>query len=225
MSHRPKSQSRRLGWDVALWVFIIAVPFLNGGLAYLEGYKGGPFMLLMLPMQLFALLAALGCLLVLLVRFVLDLVAHRSPWSGAVLLSSFAGLILLVVLLPGFSVWFLAGLADGFERHISRPEVMKIAETARECLPNESVYWSPSKRLSPPNPDEAEIESRLQQAPIAKLPGAFTIANHNEVVEIEWGGALVGHWGLRIAPGKVSVTPYDYAFRRIDDRLAAYYTD
>lgn len=226
MSRRPKSHFRRLRWDVALWVFVIAVPFLNGGVSYLDGYNGGHFIMLLSLVQLALLLMALVCLLVLLIRFILDLVASRSPWPGAVLLSSaFAGLVLPIILLPSHSVWFLAGFAAGFDRRLAEPDILKVAEIARAYLPNQSVYRSPTKRLSPPNADEAGIESHLRHAPLEKIPGAFTIANRNGVVEIEWGSALVGHWGLRIAPEKVSVDPYDYAFRQIDDRLAAYYTD
>jgi hypothetical protein len=153
------------------------------------------------PAEIAPILMSVFCLGSLVVLFVIGLVKSR-PVAKTL---SALGVSLLIAAL-GFAVApakvFQIGFRQRIRSTVSASELREIARVCRETLPLETRLPGPGKTtLWNESENRAQWNALLRSTALGKLDPSLTIVNGREAVEISWGGALVGHWGLVIQQG------------------------
>jgi hypothetical protein len=94
---------------------------------------------------------------------------------------------------------FQIGFRQRILSTVSPAELREIARVCSTAIPLDGRLpgpqnWSPS--------DEPEYRGKwnvlIERTSLGKLDAPTVIFNHADSVEIDWGGALVGHWGIII---------------------------
>lgn len=213
--------------SIFLCTFIGLTPLINVALGYLEGRSGGHFTLFVLPVILFPFLAMIVCAFAMLRSIGRDMVRGRSVWAKSTLLAvSFVVFTLLVAHTPSYSLCFLKGFRDCLFSRLTEAQMYHIADCVRTRVPEGTVLRERSPGSAAPPPSSAAAwEALAKSTETGLLPQQFAVINNENCVEIEWGSALSGHYGLRIAPDNVERSEYDNTYVPVNERIAAFDQD
>jgi hypothetical protein len=167
-------------------------------ISYFDGRRGMPMSIAGLPAQIVPMLMSVFCLGSLVVLLVTGLVKGRPVGKT---LSALALSLLFVVL--GFAVVpakvFQIGFRQRMRSTVSASELREIARFCHETLPIQTRLPGPGKwSLWNESEHRSHWNALVQATAVGKLDPSLTIFNGTDTVEIVWGGALVGHWGLII---------------------------
>lgn len=168
---------------------------------YVGGRRGMPLSLAGLPAQVAAILIGLLCVGVLLVLSVT--VFARQKRGGRNVLMFVASLTILVTgcvggILVGGKL-FQAGFRQNIRSAISPEELRQIAGACHGTLVPNKIFPGPKKwSIWNESQDRAQWNALTASTALGKLDPSVMIINRADAVELWWGGALVGHWGVII---------------------------
>ena len=185
---------------------VVTATISSYAISYLGGRQGMPLCIAGLPTEMAPKLMSLFCLVWLVVLFVVALINRRplGKTLSALALSSF-------FLVLGFAVApakvFQAGFRQRIRSTITPEELRTIARVCHETLPIHGQLPGPEKgSLWNESEHRPQWTALVQSTALGKLDPWLTVFNKANTVEIAWGGAMVGHWGLIIqTEGKMDV--------------------
>jgi hypothetical protein len=94
---------------------------------------------------------------------------------------------------------FQAGFREKIRSTVSPDELRAIARVCHEKLPPHERLPGPKKwSLWNETEHRPQWNILVESSALGKLDPSLIIFNNEDTVEISWGGALVGHWGLII---------------------------
>jgi hypothetical protein len=179
--------------SVIMTGFVFVGVVLLQAIAYAEGRSGGISFLLSIGIGLIVF-ACLGTL------FVLGIIALiRRRQRGRVVGCVACSLLVLLVnawLPPSES--FRMGFRHRLQAAVTPDELRQIAAKCSELLPLDGCLPGPSKNLWKDAEHAGSWKALTNATAIARLDPSLCIYNHSDEVEILWGGALAGHWGVVI---------------------------
>ena len=185
------------------------------------GYNAFPLVIGFLPASFF--LFALASFASLTAAIVILVAAFRRHIRYAILFSC------LVAASWIFSPWFLArsafllGLATRLH-HLSNPaEIQSVAQTCLSALPSGGLVFGPRKMMGP-RPEEAEESQRvwksISSSSFIHLDGDTCVVSvRPPEVSFTWGGALPGHWGIRVNAPQGDTRGYYFQTIRFGDNI------
>ena len=156
-----------------------------------------PLSIGMLPVHIVPLLTILFSIMALFVICVVALATGRNRRLA------FSMLVLsLLFLMPAFLIGpsiFQIGFRQRTKSTVSPAELREIARACSNALPLDGRLPGP-KKWSLWNEAEHRTtwDALVNSTSLGKLDSSMLIFNHADEVEIAWGGALVGHWGIII---------------------------
>ena len=211
--------------NVGIGILLASIPFINALLAFAEGFSGRVWAILLLPIQTFPLLLAVGLLGMIIFQLLKTIKKDRRPINILPLLLAPVVFFSALFSLPPGGFWFLQGFRYGVMQRVSMAEISEIAGIATTVVPNGSLILPPNIGG---NRGEADNSNRwsdfVSRAPVGRLNKPFVVYHHDGTVQLEWGGALTGHWGLRVGHPVIR-RDRDYYFIPMSENAAAYFTD
>jgi hypothetical protein len=170
-------------------------------LAYVGGLRGMPLSIAGFPAEVIPFLASLFCLACLLGSLTIAFF-KRKPAGG---ISFVLGISFLLFAL-GFAISpakvFRAGFRRRIQSSISPYELRQIAHACHQILPPDKFLPGPEKwSLSDESQYRAKWQKLTESTAVDRLDPWLVIFDHGDTVELSWGGALIGHWGLIIQTG------------------------
>ena len=137
----------------------------------------------------------------LVVLWVVALINRRSAGRTSILLG-----IALLFLRLGFAApparVFQMGFRQEIKSTVSPDELRAIARLCHETLPLHERLPGPNKwSLWNEQEHRPQWSVLVGSSSLGKLDPSLIVFNETDSVEIAWGGALVGHWGLIIQTG------------------------
>lgn len=167
-------------------------------ISYFGGRRGDPLSIAGFPAQILPMLMSLFCLASLIVSLIMALIKRNA--AGKALSFLAFSLFLFVInfaIVPASS--FQAGFRQKISSSVSPGELREIARVCHETLPVPSSLPGPGKKsLWDESEHKAKWNVLMNSTSLGKLDPSLTIFNSPDSVELAWGGALVGHWGLVI---------------------------
>lgn len=206
---------------------LVAIPLLNAAISFAEGVSGRFWMVLMPPVQALLLLFAIVLIGLVVLSLFKTIFAQQDRRFRRVILLSSALVVFFAMLftLPSGGFWFLQGFKFGLLQRFSLDELNEIAAVARQVVPEGSLILPADIGSQRGEPDNAQRWSDfISRVPVKHLNPRFVVYNRDGEIQIEWGGALTGHWGLRIG-NTVSRGDRDTNFIPMSVNVAAYTTD
>ena len=167
-------------------------------ISYIGGRQGWPLCVGALPAQLIPVIIQLLCLVALVSLFV------KAVSRKTAIIPIMVGLTVgLVFMIGGCSVKnetpFIAGFKECIRENISLAELRTVARVARSQIPVDGYLPSPSKWSLWTEKDHRQSWTVLMNSTvIGKLPRGVVVRVGKQDVELIWGGALPGHWGIVI---------------------------
>ncbi|HWW01871.1 MAG TPA: hypothetical protein VNZ64_19380 [Candidatus Acidoferrum sp.] len=167
-------------------------------IAYVGGRQGMPLSLGGFPAEVAPTLISLLCLASLVVMLVIALIKRRPAGKTSVLL-----VVAFLIFALGFALApatvFQAGFRHKIKSTVSPDELRQIARSCHATLPPRGRLPGPRKwSLWNESEHRPQWNALVGSSSLGKLDPSLTIFNNTDMVEIAWGGALVGHWGLII---------------------------
>ncbi len=170
-------------------------------LHYADGRTNGANMWGYFFLLIAAISAALLTVLLLVVTLIVALVKGRERRTVAWL----TGVAVLFLLLPFMvkpQILFQAGFRAHIKSSVTPDELRQIAATVQEMLPDDGRLPGPKKESLWREEQHRPMWRKLAQTTqIQKLDPSLVIFKHGGTVELDWGGALAGHWGVEIDTG------------------------
>jgi len=197
---------------------------------FLSGYREFPLHVLLFPAGLISLLFAAIFTLIVLIRALWSVIRLRNIIRSIV----FALLVVAFWFTPR---WFLPKFCPerpfmlGFRNRVlklsSPQELHGIAAKARillneeKHLPGPGRIWLPEKKEKYSDLWKKIPESKLFTSHNSRV--CISVSDNNDV-EIFWGGALIGHWGIRISDYPLERKTYDNEFVSIEPNLVLFFS-
>jgi hypothetical protein len=120
---------------------------------------------------------------------------RRLAFSMLVLSLLFVASVLVVAPFRVFQI----GFRHRINSTISPAELREIARVCSNVLPIDARLPGPKKwSLWNETEHRTAWDAMVNSTALGKLDSSLIIFNHANTVEIAWGGALVGHWGVII---------------------------
>ncbi len=199
-------------------------------LTYLGGLAGHPLAILLLPADSLPFLVAVAFSL-----WTIGLIVY-SAIKRRLLYPSISSLILIVTAwsIPLFLYRLLptSPFLLGFHRRISAkftPDQLRLVAAKAISLSKEEDHWylpSPQKLSLWDPKSDAPLWAEMNRVPgFSKFDGPFEIEVWQGNVYITWGGALIGHWGIRIDSSSVARKDNGYSFLALEPDIAVYIED
>lgn len=190
---------RRFSQSLCAIVGIATISFYT--ISYIGGRQGMPLSVAGLPAQIIPALLGLICLGCLLVTLIVALIRRRER-PVALATAGLALLFFMLVFAVAPATVFQIGFRSRITSTVTPDELREIALVAHETLPEGGRLPGPEK-WSLWNEDEHQTQwdSLVKRTAIAKLDPWMLILKHPDSVELSWGGAVVGHWGVIIDTG------------------------
>ena len=207
--------------SVILCAAVIIAGVVTQILSYVGGRLGMPLAVGGLPAQLIPVLLQLLCLFALVILLVLN----RTRRANAVILA--VGLLIAgLCFLGGCAVKPVSVFREGFKHRIqhtiSPEELRELARVARSQIPVDGWLPGPAKwSLWTEEEHRKPWDVLTNRTALGKLDPRVVVAIRDDAVELSWGGALVGHWGLLIRDVPPKERPprqdrYDWTERQYD---------
>ncbi len=212
---------------IAISVFAALAPLLNYGMAYLQGRSCAHFTLLLLPPTFFILFAALLCFFAMLFSMGRDFLNRKLPIKKTLLFgASVCMFAFLFHTLPSFVDSFLLGFRETIKARVSDDQFYSIASVARNHISDGDTIWWKDIIIHASDASNVSQRNSLPAAvDLTSLPRNYVIANRAGKIEIKWGSALTGSWGVRISDETSAPQERDYGFLPINNRITTFYTD
>jgi hypothetical protein len=179
----------------------IAVALSTVGLfiiSYAGGRAGMPFSVLNLPAEIVPYLINLSCIAALLVLLFVAMARRKHVGLGLkVLLFSIAFAASSFVLPP--NKMFQSGFRARIKATISADELRQIARTFEQNVPPKGFLPGPKKRSLWTQEEHGQLWTKMTNSTsLGKLDAWVVIYEKPNMVELSWGGGMIGHWGVRI---------------------------
>lgn len=163
-------------------------------MSYASGRAGTSIGLFLVVPYLLNLLCLLALLILLLIAIAKR--KHIRTALKAFVLST--TIVALGIVIPPEKV-FLLGFRHRIQATISANELRQIAQEFEKNLPPKGFLPGPGKRSLWTAEEHAPFwTSMTNSTSLGKLDNWVVIYQHRDDVELSWGGALAGHWGVRI---------------------------
>lgn len=176
-----------------------AISYIGGRMGMLELTLLGIVPFLLNPI-------ALLCLLIV---GLIALVKGRDRTTVVVCLGLAAVFSMLPFLLNPEKL-FQAGVRDRVVSQVTPKELRQLATRVQAALPENGSLPGPMKKSLWSEEYRKQWEELVRDTEIEKLDPWMVIFNRNQSVEINWGGARSGHWGVTIDTGS-EMKPGDIA--------------
>ena len=201
---------------IAVAIFVVSWDAVE----FADGYSGFPIVIPpLLPVSglLFALAFLVSCLAI-----GLALVASADGHLRTVLV-----VVAVLFLAWALSPWFLARSAflRGFAAHLRRvatpAEIESASQRCLALLPRGGRVYGPNK-ITGPSPEEEQQSKRAWDALttfrfVRFMDDTCVILVQPPEVSFTWGGALPGHWGIRVASSDLHSE--DFQSLQFSDRI------
>jgi len=177
-------------------VFVSTLSFFP--ISYIGGRSGMPLSIWILPVQSVPVLLIFFSITLLLSICIVTL-AKGTDRRFAFSMLALSLLFLAAGFFTARANIFQIGFRQRILSTVSPAELREIAPVCSTAIPLDGRLpgpqnWSPS--------DEPEYRGKwnvlIERTSLGKLDAPTVIFNHADSVEIDWGGALVGHWGIII---------------------------
>ena len=190
---------RRFGQSLCAIVGIATISFYM--ISYIGGRQGMPLSVVGLPAQIIPSLLSLVCLGCLLVTLIVALIRRRER-PVALATAGLALLFFMLVFAVAPATVFQNGFRSRIKSTLTPDELREIALVVHETLPEGGRLPGPEKRsLWDEDKHRTQWGLLVETTAIAELDPWMLILKHPDSVELSWGGALVGHWGVIIDTG------------------------
>ena len=187
-------------WNEILCGIVVLATVSSYLMEYVAGRRGTPFSIGGLPGQVAPILISLFCLASLVLLLVIALIKRRpAAKTVSVLTLSFLIFVLSFAVVP--MKVFRAGFRQRIKSTVSPDELRALARLCHEKMPLHGRLPGPEKMSLWNEQEHRPLWNVLLGATsLGKLDPSLTIFNNTDTIEIAWGGALAGHWGLIIQP-------------------------
>jgi len=166
--------------------------------SYAGGRTGEPISIFNLPVELAPYLLNLFCLLALLVLLLTAIVKRKQTRAALIAFAFSTMIVALGFVIPPIKA-FQVGFSHRITASISAGELRQIAQEFEKNVPPKGFLPGPGKRSLWTAEEHAPIWTKMTNATsLVKLDNWVVIYKHSDDVELSWGGALAGHWGVRI---------------------------
>ena len=218
---------KRIAISAAITVAILVVSWDT--VEFAGGYSGFPIVISFLFMPVSFLLFALAFLASCLAIIFAVVAAVRGHLHAA-------GVVILVLFLAwASSPWFLARstFLRGFGAHLRRTatpaEIESASQTCLLLLPHGGHVYGP-KKIMGPAPEEEQQSKRAWDALsgyrfVHFMDDTCVILVEPPEVAFTWGGALPGHWGMRVAAIDNSPHSEDFQSLQFSDKIVLFRGD
>jgi hypothetical protein len=166
---------------------------------YAGGLQGMPMAVAGLPAEIIPFVISLLCIASLVVLLVVAL-AKRGPVSIVFSMLALSCLFLVLASAPAVKL-FQIGFRRRINSTVTPDELRRIAEACHAAVPVDGYLPGPAKNLWDESQHRREWNALASSTAIGKLDPWLVIHNSADAVELSWGGALVGHWGVIIQLG------------------------
>lgn len=167
-------------------------------LSYAQGRAGRWFSVFGFPAGIIPLLMNISCLIVLCVLSLVALVKRQQARLALAALSISTLLVVTEFIVSPARV-FQFGFRQRIQGTLSAEELRQIARVCHDTLPIDGMLPGPEKHSLWTEQEHRPIWVTLtNSSSLGKLDPSMVIFNRSDAVELSWGGALVGHWGVRI---------------------------
>ena len=121
---------------------------------------------------------------------------------------------------------YLLGFSHRVFSAITADQLRLAATKATALLSTDDSFLPGPGKWSLYNPDKhAALWSEVSALPgVTKLDSSVVMTSRGGVVEMTWGGALAGHWGLRFHSPFVTRDSGDYAYWATEPDIALFMT-
>jgi hypothetical protein len=187
---------------------VFAIVFLHFATLYIEGRTAMPLVLILLPLFVVLDLAMLFCAIVLLVMGIGNFAngIHRRLAINLLVLL-FLALASLFFYKP--AKIFQMGFRHRINSRVSPAQLREIARVCSNILPIDGRLPGPDKPLWNETEHRKVWDNLTNSTALGKLDPYVLIFNHEDKVELVWGGPL-GHWGviiLKTGSGSGDIAP------------------
>ena len=198
----------------------------NLPLDYIGGRENFPLTVWLFPAGLIPFFLAACCILTLFVRTVVSIFKRKEfVYKFILCVIALAAFVIILNSFPSSKI-FLFGFRTYVLSRVTPDQIEDIASSFDK-------YVSPDKKLSGPknySTDELDNKSKWahvsENSAIGQLNDSCVLyKTDDDGIIVEWGGTLIGHWGLRITKGNIQRLPQEFAYLQLNDRIAAYYSD
>jgi hypothetical protein len=212
-------------------IFICALAGIAGAIAplisFLGGRRGMPLSIWDLPAQVMPFVIQLLCLLAFIVLLVLARKRHQGAFVTAVCLL-ISGFLLLGGCLVSQEQMFREGFRHRIQSRISPEELRVVAAAARAQIPvGESLSSTVDGAVRAQTEDD-RWANLMGRTSLGKLDSGVVVTVRYDSVELWWGGAMMGNWGLVIydlsrAEGEQSQRPQEKRSGDIDPSISTFF--
>lgn len=164
---------------------------------YIGGRQGLPLSIGGFPAQIVSVLASVLSIFLLVVTLFVALIRRKAQRA----VSSMMGLAILLFILT-FTVIpariFQIGFRARIQSTITPDELRQIGTAVHNTLLEDGRLPGPGNNRWNEEDHGAQWQVLVKTTRIENLDPWMVIFKHSNTVELTWGGALVGHWGLVI---------------------------
>jgi|GEM_PF-1814830 len=208
-----------------LCITLASLPILSLAASFLQGFVGR-YIVMPLPIEGILFLIGIVISVALVIRMAQCLVSQ--PRNGRAAASLFCFICIwmaCIAFLPSSAGVFLMGFDKGVVQRLSEEDFIRIAQAAEHTIPVGSLILPPTAAKSRGEPNNAQLWSELfDRTPLAVLPQPFVVYNRGNRIEIEWGSALTGHWGVRLSK-RAEQEPNDSVMLSVYPSVSVFYTN
>jgi hypothetical protein len=183
-------------WMLCVIAFLSTVSLFV--ISYVGGRAGMPVSIAGLPAQIVPHLintSCIGCLLLLLLLAMVKRKHVGATVTALLLSTAFAA---AGFLFPPARL-FKLGFRERLQARLSVDELRQIARVFQQNAPPDGKLPGPGKRSLWTEQEHAPFWTALTNSTsLGKLDSFIVIYKQPDNVELSWGGALIGHWGVRI---------------------------
>ena len=167
-------------------------------MSYAEGRAGRPFSFFLLPAAIIPLLISISSLLLLCILALIALIKKHQARAAFVAVTLSIIFAATWFIIPADKI-FRVGFRQRIKTTISIDELRGIARACHDSLPVNGLLPGPEKRSLWAEEEHRPVWVALTKSTsLGKLDPWMVIKNYSDSVVISWGGALAGHWGVRI---------------------------
>jgi len=169
--------------------------------SYIGGRQGDPLSVWLFPAEMFPILVAFLSVFILVILFFVALGRGREQCAVSLLSGCAMLFFISMFAFPPREV-FQMGFRARIQSTITPDELRQIGIVVQSMLPEDGRLPGPQKNLWDEKEHGAQWQRLLKTTQIGKLDPWMVIVKSSDKVNLTWGGALAGHWGVVIETGQ-----------------------
>ena len=167
-------------------------------ISYEGGRAGMPISIFNLPAEIVPYFINFACAVSLLVLLFMAMAKRKQVIVALFALLLSIGFAAVGFITPPIKV-FQLGFRERIKATLSADELRQIARVFQENAPTNGFLPGPRKGSLWTENEHGPLWTKMTNSTsLGKLDDWVVVFKHPDEVELSWGGALVGHWGVRI---------------------------